>query len=66
MAKLKLNEIRSVIKWGILIKGVILKGWPRKFAVRRFYNTTGAAESSYKKLMKSLNLSYHYPQFLLC
>ncbi len=32
MARLKLNEIRSVIKMGeFRISGVVSKGWPRKF-----------------------------------
>jgi hypothetical protein len=39
IAGLKLNEIKSVIKMGgILMKGVIWKGRPRRFAVRCFYN----------------------------
>ncbi len=39
MAILKLNEIRSVIKSGNLIKGNILERWPRKFCSKTFYNS---------------------------
>jgi hypothetical protein len=41
-ARLKLNEIRSVIKMGgILTKGRGLEGWPRKYKNEMFYNRSG-------------------------
>jgi hypothetical protein len=35
-------KLRALLKWGFLIKGVILKGWPRKFAVRHFTKEKGS------------------------
>jgi hypothetical protein len=48
-------KLGALLKWGILIKGVILKGWPSKFAVRQFYNGQGKLKVLYKNLMKSPN-----------
>jgi len=48
-------KLGVLLKWGILIKGVISKGWPRKFAVRHFYNGQGKLKVIYKNLMKSPN-----------
>ncbi len=41
MIKLKLNDIRSVIKIGNFNRRSNVKGWPRKFAVRHIFNGQG-------------------------
>jgi hypothetical protein len=46
-------KLGALLKWGILIRGVVLKGWSRKFAVRHFYNGQGKLKVLYKNLMKS-------------
>ncbi len=49
-------KLGALLKWGgILIKGVVLKGWPRKFAVRRFLTDKGSGKNSCKNLRKSPN-----------
>jgi hypothetical protein len=48
-------KLGAFLKWGILIKGVISKGWPRKFCSEMFLQWTGEAESSYENLMISPN-----------
>jgi hypothetical protein len=35
-------KLGMLLKWGILIKGEVSKGWPRKFyALRQFINGSG-------------------------
>jgi hypothetical protein len=45
----------ALLKWGILKKGVISKGWPKRFCSEMFLQRTGEAESSYENLMISPN-----------
>ncbi len=46
-------KLGALLKWLILIRGVVLKGWSRKFAVRHFYNGRGMLRVLYENLMKS-------------
>jgi hypothetical protein len=46
-------KLGALLKWGNFNKGVILKGWPMKFAVRHFLQWIKEAESFYENLMKS-------------
>jgi hypothetical protein len=48
-------KLGALLKWGIFNKGVILKGWPRKFAVRHFCNGYRKLKVFYENLMKSPN-----------